>query len=430
MKSRHLNIWVFLILLALSIYYFFSITSVPFHPDESTQIFMSSDLSSIFEHPSTLFWDTQKENDIKQIYRLRDSPLTRYLIGFGRLMAKKSPLIADWNWSASWEENQNSGALPDRSLLLVSRLSVALFYPLLLWITYQTGKHLNGVETGLLAMVFMGCNALILLHTRRAMAESVMMFTIVMFVWALAKHKEKPSLLGILAGLAFCAKQSTFPLLIVGFLSMVKLRNASVKTNYLTLSRTGIYILSFIAVVYLLNPVIWRNPISATTAAIKSRRELVSNQTQEMQAKMAGQVVKGLGQRSAAVIIQLFIAPPMPADVGNYLDQTKEMDQMYVNNPLNHLFRGVVGGGIMMIFFLFGLLFSLKTRLTHLTDWDFNLALGLLWFLQTAAIVIFVPIAWQRYYLPILPYIIFFQAFALTHLYKKTKTALSSSTRR
>ena len=117
---------VILIILALTLAYLAGLAGVPFHPDESTQLFMSSDLNTLFSRPADLFWSTANEQDARQIYRELDAPLARYLIGVGRTIASLPALPVDWDWSKSWEENQTAGALPDARLLLVGRLSVAL----------------------------------------------------------------------------------------------------------------------------------------------------------------------------------------------------------------------------------------------------------------------------------------------------------------
>ena len=44
----------------LTIYYFGGLAQVPFHPDESTQIYMSSDFDQLLSDPLSLTWDQSK----------------------------------------------------------------------------------------------------------------------------------------------------------------------------------------------------------------------------------------------------------------------------------------------------------------------------------------------------------------------------------
>ena len=91
------------IILALSLAYLGGLASVPFHPDESTQIFMSADIDTLFSNPPDLFWSAAKTQDVRQTYHELDAPLARYLIGFGRKIAGLPALPVDWDWSKSWD---------------------------------------------------------------------------------------------------------------------------------------------------------------------------------------------------------------------------------------------------------------------------------------------------------------------------------------
>ena len=54
---------------------------VPFHPDESTYLYMSSDFEVLFEKPASLAWNSAQENNPRQLYRLLNPPLTHYVLG-------------------------------------------------------------------------------------------------------------------------------------------------------------------------------------------------------------------------------------------------------------------------------------------------------------------------------------------------------------
>ena len=130
LSQKYLNIWsVLLAITLLSILYWSGLQAVPFHPDESTNIFMSGDLSFALKNPGSLFWQPERPIDLRMHYRLLDPPTSRYLVGIGRSLSGFSALPADWDWSKTWQQNRAAGALPDEGLLTASRRAAALFFP-------------------------------------------------------------------------------------------------------------------------------------------------------------------------------------------------------------------------------------------------------------------------------------------------------------
>jgi hypothetical protein len=76
---------------------------------------MSGDVEQFFIKPANLFWTPSRTNDPLQQYRELDAPLTRYLIGIGRLTSGGiAPLPVDWDWSQPWHDNLEAGAHPDQ----------------------------------------------------------------------------------------------------------------------------------------------------------------------------------------------------------------------------------------------------------------------------------------------------------------------------
>ncbi len=127
---------------------------VPFHPDESTQIFMSSDVETIFSNVRALFWSPDLPPDSRMDYRLLDAPIPRYLIGLGRLLTHQSPLPVDWNWSLSWDENLSAGAFPTNMLLLTAHLSVAWVFPISLLLLWSILSKQFSKLTGWVGIIF------------------------------------------------------------------------------------------------------------------------------------------------------------------------------------------------------------------------------------------------------------------------------------
>ena len=199
------------ILILFTIFYMSTIADVPFHPDESTYIFMSDDLKTMFTDLQSMFWQPGQVDDLHQHYRKLDPPTSRAIIGISRLITGQPALAADWDWSLTWQENQQAGALPDSGLLTVSRIGIALFYPFSLLFFYLSANKISDRLTAWLAMCFMAGNMLVLLHTRRAMTESFLLFTIILSLYFLVHFREKPWLSAFPIALALNAKLSAAP---------------------------------------------------------------------------------------------------------------------------------------------------------------------------------------------------------------------------
>jgi hypothetical protein len=186
-KLSHSHLLI-LFILAASVIYWAGLPAVPFHPDESTQIFMSSDVELFFTRPADLFWREEARDDVRQRYRELDAPLTRYLIGIGRfVLGGQPPLPVDWDWTSSWQANLAAGAYPDADLLLAARLPQALLFPLTLLLLFLTLQAIAPRPAAWLGLFLFAVHGLVLLHTRRAMAEGVLLFTIMLTLWSLVQ---------------------------------------------------------------------------------------------------------------------------------------------------------------------------------------------------------------------------------------------------
>ena len=89
--------WVFiLVLFLLTIFLIQGIDTIPFHPDESTYLYMSGDLDIYLDNPLNLAFNNQNHNDPRQRYRLIDPPMSRYVLGLGRVLTRTPPILNDW----------------------------------------------------------------------------------------------------------------------------------------------------------------------------------------------------------------------------------------------------------------------------------------------------------------------------------------------
>jgi 4-amino-4-deoxy-L-arabinose transferase-like glycosyltransferase len=408
------SFWLFAIIALLSMAYFSGLLSVPFHPDEATHIFMSSDFEDYFNSSAGLIWQPDQPVDLHTHYRLVDPPLNRYLIGFFYWMMDLDPLKADWDWSFSWQENDFRGALPSATQLLAARLISVLFFPFSLLLMFSLGRALHSQTAGWIAMLLFAGNSLILLHTRRAMSESSLIFFILLSLWAIIRETKHPWIIAIPLALAFNAKYSAIPLLLVGVLSLfwspspTRLRDK--------LEDLGLTLLIFGLITFLLNPFLWANPLQALTAALAERQSLVANMEAGLLHIFPGQVSTGIIEQLQTNFINLFFFKPAVQDVGNYTLNLQQASQVYFSNPLHRLGVGLVYGSFAIFLSLLGFVLSLIKIFRDPFRRKPNLFIIISAFLELIGISLLLSLPFQRYILPLIPFLCLWCSISVTWL--------------
>jgi hypothetical protein len=351
--------------------------------------------------------------ELRQHYRLIDAPLTRYLIGFGLSITGLDPLPADWNWSFSWEENLSAGAVPNPRTLFVSRFSVASLTLLSLVMAYLTSSQLHGRIAGFIALLLFGLNALIMLHTRRAMAEASLVFSMYLILCLLPKAGRYPLWIGIAAGLALCAKQSTLPtagVAALGVFFLTRQGNQSLwKSRFINMS---IFIAASVGIFVLLNPVFWNDPLTAFSTSLHIRQELLAKQ-------IADWGNYGLFSHPAKSILvftgNLFFTQPAIAESTNYLAATQDSAVAYLSIGFHNVLRGLIGGSLFLSLLILGIYGGSRRMLDRPLEHNRVSNLYLLGTaLQSLFILVLMPLPWQRYVVPVLPYVIIWISLAVS----------------
>ena len=420
MILKRFSIWdrLFAVLLvASSLFYFWGLKAVPFHPDESTQLFMSADFEALLTRPLTLVWQPGEDGDLRQRYRLLDAPLTRYLIGAGRMATDQPALAMDWDWSLGWKENSMAGAVPTPSQLDAARFAVASLFPLTLLFTYLTGKALVGGPAGLLAALLTATNALILLHTRRAMAESALIFGVTLTIWALSRTKSPGWLIGLALALAFNAKQSAAGLLPAGILALAWASPPAKNRICWASERWAGFLGVFFLVTTVLNPFLWSDPIPAALDALRLRQSFTQSQYDTIGSIAPNQLLSTPVDRGLALIANLYFTPPAIADVRNYVEETAVSAELYLSNPINDLLRSSLGGSLIFFLTLFGvavyILEAFFGQGERLRQAVVVVAAVLSQFALLAATI---PVPFQRYATPLVPFACLFSAIGIDRL--------------
>ena len=412
MRRMHREDWIAVgVILLLAVLYVATLPNVPFHPDESTHIYMSRDIS---QNPLKLAWDGELPLSGEDRLRAIDAPLARTLIGLTREVLSVPPLKSDWNWSLSWDENLSAGALPSTRQLLVSRSVMVLLLLISLWLFYLAFKRILPGPLALLSVILLGSQPLFLLHGRRAMSEGPLVFGIALFLWAVTREKRNPWLVGLSLAIAINAKHSALGLVPAALLALVFLPEGFTglklgATN--TLKAVTVILAAFL----LLNPFYWKHPLIAFDAGAKTRFALAEDQREDY-----------LGDRQIlkttipGLVMNIYITPPQTEEVGNYLAETADMKERYLANPIHHWGRNLITGSILASLTLTGLVvafwkFSTKELEAKITLLVLALATGGLGLFT----ILLLP--WQRYVLPLLPFIACWIGFGLTPIFKAVR---------
>lgn len=411
-KNKNFLLLVIGILSIVWIYYYFhTLINVPFHPDESTQIYMSEDVNLLINHTSELFYQDNPSNPLMQKYRLLDAPITRYAIGVFRLISGVPPLQNDWDWSKTWDENKL--AFPTPKMLFVSRLSTAILFPISIVIFFLLSKELfknNNILIGLSVLLF-SLNSLLLLHTRRAMAESSLIFFLTLSLYLLLKLPKKIIFLSAIPiGFAINSKQILIFLVLVGLLLFFYY---FFKEPNKLITQTIFFSIIIVSIFMLFNPILWNNPLKAFDAMIKERSLLSQNQEFSIEAVSPTSITDTIPKKIVAWIAQIYILPPSPQEIANYQDALNVSFVNYLKSPFQKgLFRNLLLGTLSFLFFLYGFIraiinFTIKEKIIFVSAF-------LLFFLE---ILFLFKIPFQRYFLPAIPLSILFESYGIFQFY-------------
>ncbi len=401
------------------------VESVPFHPDESSLLYQSREFESLLTEPLSLAWDSSNPDDYDQTYRALNAPLTKYVLGMGRRLAGygADAVSTDWDWSKTWQENQATGALPADALLTASRLTITLLFPFSLLLLYRIGVTLRSRTMGYAAVFLFATNALILLHNRRAMAEGVLTFGVCMAILGMFEADRKPWLAGLGAALAASAKYSCAPLLLINFLACVWIPSHESSNRSRILRNILIYATVAALTIFILSPIAWTDPIQAFTQIWNARQEFVERQVNTLRELQPAQVLDTFPMRTAVMLGHLYLSPLQFEEVGNYQTQIAPMVNAYLADSLHNLFRNPLGAGLLLLLTILGIVLGLR-YLTLARDRQGKRKRALLLLATTVQIVsllIAIPLPYQRYWIPMVPFICLWAAYSIEELLQLTQ---------
>jgi hypothetical protein len=438
-RARWLNVSLLSAWLLFAIFALSGVPTVPFHPDESTYLYMSHDFDVLLRqgNPTAVTWQAANQPADVLSYRLLDSPLSDYLPGLGRLLSGYPETLShDWNWSGDWQANLALGAVPAPGLLTAARWPAAALAVLSVLPLYGIGRRLGGPLTGTGAALLYAFSGLLLLHGRRAMAEGPVLFFVLLTIWLMVAVPRLPLLWSASAALALVAKLTALALLPVVALALLRPGAGEKGWRGWTGGRRwldiGLSASGFLGMSWLLTPPLWSQPIAGLAALIHARQQLTTNVSGALLASASSQVATTLGGRLFAMLYQVYFAPPAFWEFPNYAAQTAAAEQRYLAVPLQagwhtpSLNFNLIAGGLLLALSLAGLLFALRHLAQPVGGETFPLVLMLVWTLATVAGLLTINITWQRYYLPLLPIVCLWAAFGGAQVARPFTAALAA----
>ncbi len=414
--------------LALMLFVLGGVALVPFHGDESTQIMMSRDYDYQFIAGDwqQVFYHDPPLNATEQHLRLLNGTLSKYLIGLGWHLAgfRGSDLNDQWDWGADWDWNVASGRMPSEALLLAARWSAALPGALSVPVMFALGWRWGRRRVAYPASFLLATHGVLLIHIRRACMESTLLLSSLLVVlvaawWVemLARREMRwlpPLALGLVSGLAMASKHSGIVPVIAGGLGVL-IATLRLPALIRRQAFSGLVVSAVLAPTVFLALVAawWDNPVGRAGEVLRLRENLLADQvTLFPQAAYAD-----LPARFGGLIAQVTTADPAYYEVASWASPLDEAITAYEASPWSGIRygRGVAGdvGGVIVLALalLGGIRLGREWR-----AWPVAPVIGAWALLTVLFILAAIPLAWQRYILPLLPVLILFAAGGLAWL--------------
>jgi hypothetical protein len=322
----------------------------------------------------------------------------------------------------TWQENLERNAIPHEEMLLAARSIISILFPFSLIFQYLSAQTIGGKVGGYSAVILLGLNALVLLHTRRAMAEGPLLFGITAVIASWRDAGQRPWLAGLAMAFAFNAKQSSLALLPAGLLAVSWVTNS--KKPHLKHICWNIiqYGLVIAAATWLLNPTAWQHPLATAKAAAQARAALLSKQVADTQLQAPSQILDKPAERTAVLIGHIYLTEPMFAEAENYRLQTADSEAAYLANPLNNLGRNYLGAGLYLAMTLAGVYVAVQqVGKSGFTRQRYTILVLLGTISMAAGLLLAVPLPWQRYVVPIIPFTCLWAGVGCSWLYQLPK---------
>jgi hypothetical protein len=256
------------------------------------------------------------------------------------------------------------------------------------------------------------------------MSEGPLIFGIYLAILGILEAEKRPWLAGIGMAIAASSKLSAVALLPVALFSIVWRKKDDDPGGKMRLRGLLLFSIVVVLVTLMLNPVLWSNPLAGVSGIWSSRVEFAIRQTQTLRAVSPDQVLETPSDRISSMLIMLFFRNPQTSEVANYVEQTNPEELAYLGNSLNKLISGNVGGSVAFMLTSTGIGLSLNQL--RRAEWKKQRVIMLLiiaTLAQAVSILMANAIPFQRYYIPLVPFIILWMGLGISGLYDALKKA-------
>ena len=367
---------------------------VPFHGDESTQIYMSRDYAYQFiqRDLTPILFTPDPASPQEQDLRIINGTLNKYTIGLAWHLAGLTvdDINQQWDWGADYDYNLRTGHHPGQPLLNVARLPSALFTAAGVVLVFAVGRIVSGGWlAAYTASLLYATNPVLLVNGRRAMMEGSLLFGSLLVLLAGLLWVRQPKqvwpvlLLGAAAGIALAAKHTNLFAVAAVFIGCaITVVAASQPRRLMALVVAGI---TGAGVFLLLNPAWWADPIGTATEILRLRTTLLQIQTD-----VFGQYA-GIGEQVGGFWRQVLVGRPMYYEVGGW-------DVYIADQIARYEALGLAGlrlpGEVFAALTIAGIVMLVRAQGWLLLTWAL---------LPVALTLLLTPLEWQRYYLPAVP---------------------------
>ncbi len=406
---RYLLLIDTLLLLGLMAYVTLGTENVPFHGDESTTIWMSLDFDRVVLQGdvAAVAYEPPPRRNTEQHLRIITSNVSKMAMGVAWWGAGYSPdeINDQWVWGNDLNWNRDNERIPSERLLLITRLTSAWMTAISVVFVLATARLVGQqLLTNPLAVAAVGWGAAflyathpaVLVNGRRAMFEGGLLLGMAMLTWTVLRLRipytswPRYIILGIITGFALSTKHSaTFTVvLLYGGLVILALQQADF---HYEIGKIGIATLVALLIFLLLNPHWWSRPLQMPAITIEQRQMMLDEQAALYGDYEAFQDrLSGLWDQSLRPAPQYFEAPFWDEYAG-VEDEIASYDDSLWAGWSDDI--GIFAVRLLLV--LAGLWLLVRNR-SHLG------LIVLLWMLGLLIIMLItVPMAWQRYYLPL-----------------------------
>jgi 4-amino-4-deoxy-L-arabinose transferase-like glycosyltransferase len=398
------------VLLGLALYALVGTPLATFHPDEAMQLHASGDWE-ILTGPQGAWALTTRPpytTDSDAHLRILNGSIHRHFVGLLRGLAgvgpESLPRAPGWAWGKDFLENEAAGHVPRPEALFVGRLASALLLAASVVPAWLLGRLVAGSAGAWLFTALLMLHPAVLLNGRRAMQEGSLLFFGLLTVLAafhLARRLAagRPGLMAwglfaLASGLAMAAKHSGLLFVAGGAAAIVTAvllappqasRGRQLGLLAAALAGAG-------ALFLLLSPALWDQPWSRLADAARVRAELVR------------QIDDGAhgapGQRAWRIAAMPFAEPLQHFEMADWA-RTPGIGAAiaaHEHSWTRGLPLGGIAGWVATLLALLGLVASVRGGALR----DGALWRGVAaWWAVTAILLLGNPLAWQRYYLPL-----------------------------